>query len=1363
MRRFGGDTLDKSAQLSLTPMARTAPAPNIPPIPGMCPGIAVLAGNGGAGGGSGKGSKKGGGKKGAGKKKGKKGAKGGKKNGKCGGGAKGKCSKCGTQVPRGDPVDVASGAVFTNEALDLELPGPLPLHFHRHYESANAELDLGLGFGWSHSFAHRVEVRRRTVEYWDENGGMTEFPSLRGDEKAIGGGMILSRDGDTFVVDTLEDVYYHLARVDGRTDYVLVAITDNNHNKITIEWLRGQISRIVDSVGRIITVEAARDGRIGGFAVENAPSPGYRHVAATYTYDADGNLVAATDAGGFTERYTYDREHYLTSVTPPDGLTFHFIYDHAHRCIESWGAMQDGSIPGLSPDVPKVLADGVTVAKGLLHVKLDFIGEGYVEVADSQNVQRYIFNEDGLITKAVSGDTVSEREFDAGGHMLSYVDPMGARTAWTRDRFGRIVSEESPRGNVTVNERDEGGRLAGVFDSVGRIARIRRDARGNPVERVMAMGDLTRVQYDARGLPVEEWFPDGTRNRYEYDAHGNMITVVRHNGAVWRYAYDALGRQASATNPLGETNRWITDARGDIVQVEFADGSFAAFEYDGQRNATRRVDGDGRSQQLWYNGRDQVVAIKWADGTSLRYEYDREENLVTIYNERGDTRRLGHNSNGDVTSIESFDKRRTDFKVNANGELIEASTARGAVTFVRGVDGQVEEVLYPDGTSAAFGFDIRGRLLRAGGESNERPWEILWERNAAGFVIREAQTFAGQTELVDRDYDSMRRDAAVRSSVGHEVTIQRDELGLIRSLRADNANIDMVRDAIGREVRRFLGGAAEIEQRWDPNGYVLARRVVTGVSRSERGQPDWRGTEPPGLSVRKTFNYSPGGQLLSRSDRDFGPREYAHDARARVTEVRRGNDVVESYWHDEASNVHERQVPRVYEEGNVLRSRGTTDYRWDDVGRLIEKVATDADGGEDRWAYNWDGAGNLIRAERSNGTVVDFFYDAFSRRLGKRVKRIEEDREVLIRTCRYVWDEHKILHELRRELEAQNVTIERTFMYDDDGFPVGHRELRQAEGAPSATDSGWLFYVLDNRGAPEHIVTADGRIAGTLEHTAYGLATTKGVTTPLRFLGQFADEETGLHYNRYRYYDPEVGRYISQDPAGDLPDPNLYRYTHNPLISFDSAGLHEAFGWFTPGDGGKAQPLGNYDSNGGISSPSGTKAVNDIGKWNGDVGAQKYGTDSAKASNGCSVHNSYRPGDTERQILRDVNKKYDKDERQGSKVEILGQARPCKRCRTAMARWAKKNNATVTYKYTGQPHMEGAKGTGSGVFAVGPSGKPNWQENPKPHSTPIDSSTTNPRTVFNDIGVGPKAQQMGGPNGGVNPEVVNLPKHYTDF
>ncbi|WP_438003444.1 DUF6531 domain-containing protein [Sorangium sp. So ce321] len=148
-------------------MARTAPVPNIPAIPGMNPGVFIMGGGGGGGGGNGRGGRGGANGQGASGENGGNGAQGGGKgangSGPGGGGACPNPRHGNRGVSAGDPVDVLTGRVYTLPVVDLALGGPLPLVIQRSYSSQACDRDIGLGRGWSHSLGWEIEERRRSV------------------------------------------------------------------------------------------------------------------------------------------------------------------------------------------------------------------------------------------------------------------------------------------------------------------------------------------------------------------------------------------------------------------------------------------------------------------------------------------------------------------------------------------------------------------------------------------------------------------------------------------------------------------------------------------------------------------------------------------------------------------------------------------------------------------------------------------------------------------------------------------------------------------------------------------------------------------------------------------------------------------------------------------------------------------------------------------------------------------------------------------------------------------------------------------------------------------------------------------------
>lgn len=116
--------------------------------------------------------------------------------------------------------------------------------------------------------------------------------------------------------------------------------------------------------------------------------------------------------------------------------------------------------------------------------------------------------------------------------------------------------------------------------------------------------------------------------------------------------------------------------------------------------------------------------------------------------------------------------------------------------------------------------------------------------------------------------------------------------------------------------------------------------------------------------------------------------------------------------------------------------------------------------------------------------------------------------------------------------------------------------MLDGEGPAQATP---FYYQLDHLGTPQELTAYSGEIMWSAKYRAYGNLATLDVAeidNPLRFQGQYFDTETGLHYNRHRYYNPSSGRFLTPDPiklAGGL---NNYQYVPNPTGWVDPLGLN---------------------------------------------------------------------------------------------------------------------------------------------------------------------------------------------------------------
>jgi RHS repeat-associated protein len=1134
----------------------TSPAPDAAAPPGMCPGIVVLGGGGGAGDGSGDGS--GGGDNSGGSGGGAGDGAGG--DGKAAAGAPDpkKYPECGTAA---HPVDVVTGRAFTPTLTDVILDGPLPLEVTRIYSSTAAQRDVGLGFGWASSLGWEIEVERRRVRVWNEQGMPIDFPVLPPGGEILGPwGWVLRRETWGYAVDADDGCWrlFSEAYKDGRR-FRLTAIEDRNRNRIALTYDNGRLIEIKDSAGRLLRVVPTPDGHIAAIRVQNALVQGRWIDLVRYSYDQAGNLVAATDADGNAARYGYDEDHRLVSDSDRNGLTFHFLYDDRNRCVESWGDYPGAVDASLAADVPRMLADGITRAKGIHHCRFDYHAGGYSEVADSREVRRFFGNKFGLLDKAVAGGAVMSCSYDAGGRLLSRTDEVGATTVYERDRRGRVTREVDPLGRSRIAILDALGLPLEITDPAGGVTSFVRDRFGNPVSVRDPTGAITTYTYNAQGSVTEIVAPNGARISIKYDAMSNRTALIQPDGGCWRWTYDYLGRKTSETNAVGDTTRFVHSERGDLVAVHHAAGGTTRYGYDGEGHLISIIDPEGRRTDIAWGGYHKVVARRDGNGGIVQLKYNREGELVEVWNQRGEVHRLVYDPSGLLVEEHTFDDRRLAYRYDAAGRLVRIQSGeRNLTTLVYNLAGELVERTSNDVVDT-FAYDARGDMILAAGPAGA----VSFERDAAGQIIREVQVVGGVAHEVRITLDPNGRRIGRVTSLGHTETIERDGGGARRRTVLDGAyEVAHVVDALGREIGAVLPRGGRIETGFHPQGRIERRAVASPTAHRPvgPGEPEWQGPGRGNFTVERTYGYDRSDELLWVTDPLRGSTGYAYDPVGQLLEAIHEKGQREVFRYDAAGNLFEvgqGAPPREYEKGNRLVRKGDATYRWDSDGRLIEKRIARIGEADQVWKYTWTGLGMLASVERPDRTLVEFTYDPLGRRVQKRLSapRMPMDRSAPIELTRFVWDGDAIVHEIKQRAGANGdpVVEERTYCFDDDGFvPVAHRDTR------GGAETAWFHYVTDPIGAPEELVDAAGEIACKLELRAWGRAVPAAgsrTTTPIRFQGQYADDETGLHYSRFRYYDPDAARFISADPIGLFGGVHSFAYGKNPTHWIDPLGL----------------------------------------------------------------------------------------------------------------------------------------------------------------------------------------------------------------
>ena len=1033
----------------------------------------------------------------------------------------------------GHPVDVATGKVFTDKT-DVALPGVLGLCWQRVWYSTSSYAGP-LGHGWHHSYDASLTVQADAVHYHTPDGRSVAFPVLGLGQSHFHPVQKLTLLRDATGGYTVRDKARLLWRfgATGRSDNALglQSIEHPGGRRVSLRHDElGRLRELTDGSGRSVAFEHDAFGRISALIAPHPDRPGERLELVRYHYDQRGDLTEVRDALGHVARYRY-AHHLLVQETDPSGLSFYFEYDAqdaSARCIHTWG---DGGLYDhkLSYDD----ARSITTVENSLGFKTQY----------EHRRGRVIRTVDAL-----GGITIVE--YDANANRLARVDAQGKRTRYRYDARGNCTGWTGPDGVRWTARYDADDRLLGVWQGDLPRFTLAYDAQGRVTQRTDALGAQTRFEYDGPHLSAVI-DPAGQRTRLEYDAHGDLTQQIASNGAVTRWKYDALGRMRACTDPRGNTQTRELDLLGRVRRVREPDGNVRNLEYDAMGNVARIQD-KHRDVQLRYRGLGRLSTRSEA-GTLVVFEYDTEERLRTVLNEHGEAYRFERGPTGEVEREFGFGGLRRSYRRNLLGLVTQIERGNGLSTrYAYDAMDRLTHAVHSDGDEERYQYREDGALLEASNSARQ----LRFERDALGRVLEEHQ----DGHVVTSRYDARGLRTHMRSSLGADQHITRGKLGEVTALESGPWRAQFSRDLLGDELERELPGGVRSRRHIDALGRVASHEVVTADK----------------ILRARSYRWDVDQRLLELIDVDHGAVRYSYDARGRLAVARYTDGTDELRMPDAVGNLFktENRGDRSYGPAGELlevrtRSGDITRYKYDLEGNLTEKLEPSGR----TWHYRWNAAGRLAAVTRPDGNDVVFAYDA----LGRRVRKHHRGQ-----TTHFIWDGQVPLHEwVEGSLEAAQPASP-TPNETDSLLKKREAELQAllAQGPPtrgtSAAPITWLFepesfrpigkllggeqlsITTDMLGAPFLMTDARGKAQWSSSIDTYGsLHHLKGNphACPFRFQGQYEDAETGLHYNGHRYYDPQAGRYISQDPIGLAGGTALYDYCADPLGWADPLGL----------------------------------------------------------------------------------------------------------------------------------------------------------------------------------------------------------------
>jgi RHS repeat-associated protein len=650
----------------------------------------------------------------------------------------------------------------------------------------------------------------------------------------------------------------------------------------------------------------------------------------------------------------------------------------------------------------------------------------------------------------------------------------------------------------------------------------------------------------------------GQRQTASIGSGGGDVLLRDPNGAVMRAAFDAAGFIGRITSPRGRVWRLENDRQGRLVGLDSPDGSRLGLAYDKDgRLAELSREGQKVSDFTWRSN-TKPLRIGYPDGSAYAFEYDGFDRPTLLGDRNGSSIGFGYDDIGRLTWIRDPNGRRTTFdyagwdrpiaahfpdktseqyEYSATGQLRRIVDAMGQFVDLEYDDaGHVVVARYDDGIVSLFRHDDASRLV----EAREGESVVKFAYNDAGQIVEED---AGGERKIKYKYDAAGSLVEIELPGGERLGYRYDE----------DARLSGVSDWSAGETRLSYAADDRATTIRHSNGLTTYVALEAG---SGRGLPrEVRLVRDDTVDVRQLFSlkyqYDAEDRVVALADSGYGLRRYEYDREGRLLSARPEPPMQaaaaasspqpwptlsppETFAYDAAGNrVRSGEAVAEYDAGDHCTRFGATKLAYDARGNLVDSAGP---GGV--WRFSYDGRNRLIRAENKLGQAVTFGYDALGRRSWKRFGE---------RLTRYLWAGETLLSE--EEHVGEKLVSRHDYLY----YPGTH--------TPLAIRVDGVVYCChnDHLGTPRRLTDPDGKIAWAANYSAFGEARVVGessVSHPLRFVGQHYDSETGLHYNRFRYYAPALGRYLSRDPLSFIAGTNFYSYSGNDPVNYaDPLGL----------------------------------------------------------------------------------------------------------------------------------------------------------------------------------------------------------------
>jgi len=1065
-----------------------------------------------------------------------------------------------------DPINIFSGEAFFS-STDFLIKGRGPqMSLSRHYRSFSNIAGM-FGYGWRTDFDTNLSVDANgDVTIFDADGTGKYFMNYSGSYVASSGNystLIHNTDGSYTVTDKYGNMSQYGSN--GR----VMSHTDRNNNTLSFVYNPALVggTYIQDASGREIKLYFDSNGH-----VVSAVDPLGRTFQ--YGYDTNSNLVSITDPTGAVTNYTYNSNHQITQFTNANGHNTYYQYDAQGRVIKN---LQDNNVN---------------------QVSLNYQSNQTTVVTDSLgNNNTYQFNIYGLLTSQTDPlGNVTQKVWDGNMNLTSVTDARKNTTSYAYDYFGNLVQITDPLKNVTSmtytpnfdlisSKTDAMGHVTNyVYDIKGNLTSIidvlkgthsySYDQYGNVITATDTRGNATNYTYDTNSDVLQKSDALYERTNYTYDADGNILTQKDGRGNVTSFQYDNLNRLLKTTFANSSKVLSAYDLFGNQISVTDQRGNVLTKTYDPYERLIQTKDPLGGTTQFNYDTEGRLLTLTDANGHAMSYTYDPNGRMLTQSNALNNTTTLTYDPVGNVLSRTDANSKTTNYTYDALNRLTNTAYPDGT-SIVNVYDALGRKTSMTDSTGkTGYTYDALSRLLtKTDPQNNVITYTYDSEGNRLTSIDQNNRTITNTYDAVNRlstvtdvngktvyNYDAVSNKISVVSPNAFVANYTYDNLNRVLSIANEKAatlnpielavivsSYTNVYDVAGMITQKtFLDGSktaytydalnrllSEINQKSSTIVYDYAYSYDAVGNRLTWVKDTTLG------GFWKTDYLTMPSKLLN----ELTSAGYGNTANANQTLVLQRN-----YTNDTANRLTSWNYS--VNVGSISLPIQTDSYTYDNNGNRISKqvVLTGQEATPQQTSYGYDFENRLAILSLPNVSAgspdtLEFTYNGEGLRMQSSLDNVATN---------YLYDGSNVLVERNT---AGTTTKSYTRGLDNGGGIGSLIAQKYTANGTSVTQ----YYDYNDQGTVANLTYLTGISSINYNYDAFGNLLTPQVgsdTNTHLFSTKELDAKSGLYYFGRRYYDPEVGRWITPDPLGFINGPNPYLYClNNPVVLIDPNGL----------------------------------------------------------------------------------------------------------------------------------------------------------------------------------------------------------------